>query len=643
MNNLKKIKIENFFALKKNFQEISFVGNLIFWIANTKKGDSYRNSIFVRPFGRKDLKAQKLIGSEFHIKSFFHGYGGKSYQCFEIDKKIYLIWFDQLSKSLWFQMFETNISNKQFDIKYLVEINKPRKLTDLINGNIDSCFGIFYKKFLIGLIEVKNKDYLFSLDLSQINQELKIIRECDDFAGYLSSESGSNFLSWLEWSNPYMPWQKNKLYFGAISQNGELKGIKEFKNKLINLDKKVSFIQPYWISKDTIVCSEDSTGWWNLVFIEIKSLEQINIKKRITKRFCEYGIPQWNSGISLFSGSKDNLFCISKNKNRCILEQYKEFILVKQFELPFSALRDLYALKNKLIFHASSFDLDNTLIELDLDNQVNSFNIIKKNYEKFSISCVKAKSFWFDGFQGRSTHAWIYEPINKIFDRPPLIVKAHSGPTSFFDGTFNKEVQFWVSRGWFVAEVNYAGSSGFGRDYIDRLNGYWGIADSYDCQALAKNLLELQLIDKNRIAVFGNSAGGLTALNALYDNEIFSAAICKYPVSDLIDMNANTHRFEKDYLNSLIGEYDKRSNDYFTRSPINNIEKINQPTLFFHGKQDSVISYKKTIEINDKLKSKNLNSIIKIFADEGHGFSNLNNKYDVLKTTEKFIYEIFYS
>ena len=188
-----------------------------------------------------------------------------------------------------------------------------------------------------------------------------------------------------------------------------------------------------------------------------------------------------------------------------------------------------------------------------------------------------------------------------------------------------------------VAEVNYGGSSGFGRQYRERLNNLWGIVDSADCIALAQTLNEEKLIDPSRIIISGNSAGGFTALTALYKTDIFKAAICKYPVIDLNDMRLNTHRFERYYLNSLIGNFESNQKKYFERSPKNNLHKINKPTLIFHGKNDSVINFLESTDFNKKLLEKNVYSEIVLFDDEGHGFKNVQNKIKVLETTERFL------
>ena len=206
-----------------------------------------------------------------------------------------------------------------------------------------------------------------------------------------------------------------------------------------------------------------------------------------------------------------------------------------------------------------------------------------------------------------------------------------------FDGSYNSEVQYWTSKGFFVAEVNYGGSSGFGKVYRERLNYKWGIVDSYDCEALALELLKFDLVDSKKVVISGNSAGGLTALNCLSYGSIFTAAICKYPVIDLKDMHFNTHRFEKDYLNSLVGDYAKNHDLYISRSPINRIHKIKKPILLFHGKKDTVISYRQTLKIKDILLKNNKYSEVIFFENEGHGFKNIENKEIVIQKSQEFL------
>ena len=635
MNNYKKLSIAYVYPKVESYKQISLVNNFIFWVGNISSGKNKRNAIFVRPFLKKNFGAQNLIGDGFYLKSNFHGYGGKSYKCCFCKNKLYLIWVDQITNSLWYKIFEINISNEK-NTNYLINLKSSKQLTKPLKCNYDSTFVISNQDKLFGLCEKEEKDFLFSIDLNKEKQELIVLREFEGFASSLGCNEDKTMLSWLEWNSNKMPWESNNLFFGSINSFGQLQKIVKFKNKNINFDKTVSFFQPLWISKNILICSEDSSGWWNLLFLKIDKIEKIHILKKIQKEFYEYGLPEWISGMSIFSGSKKNLFCLAKNKESWIIEHYQDCSFYQKIDLPFNCLRDLYVSSNRLICLASNDISHEKLIEIDIDNLSKlSFSTIVKSKIRNSFS--KPESYWFKGYGNKMTHAWIYKPNSIDNNKPPLIVKAHSGPTSVFDGSFNLEVQYWTSRGWFVAEVNYGGSTGFGRHYRERLNNLWGVLDSADCIALAKSLLKEQFIDPSRIVISGNSAGGFTALNALHQTDIFRAALCKYPVIDLNDMRLNTHRFERNYLNSLIGNFEDNKKKYFERSPKNNLHKINKPILIFHGKNDSVINFRESTDFNKRLLEKNVYSEVILFDEEGHGFRNIQNKKSVLEITEKFL------
>ena len=640
MNNYKELPITDVYPNDKSYQQISLINDFIFWVENISSVKNPRNTIFVRPFVQKNMKAQNLIGDSFYIKSNFHGYGGKSYKCFFNNDKFYLIWIDKLTNSLWYKIFEIN-NKEALNANYLNDLTSSKQLTKPFNCNYDSSFVISNKDKLLGLCEKDEKDFLFSIDLNKEKQELIVLREFEGFASSLGCNEDKSLLSWLEWNTNQMPWESNNLFFGSINSFGKLQKIVEFKNKNINFDKTVSFFQPLWISKNILICSEDSSGWWNLLFLKINKIEEIHIFKKIQKEFYEYGLPEWTSGMSIFSGPKKNFFCLAKNKESWIIEHYQDCCFYQKIDLPFNCLRDLHVSSNRLICLASNDISHEQLIEIDINDCSNSSFISKRVISKNINSYSKAETFWFEGYGKEKTHAWIYKPNGSNTNKPPLILKAHSGPTSSFNGSFNLEVQYWTSRGWLVAEVNYGGSSGFGRQYRERLNNLWGIVDSADCIALAQTLIEEKLVDPSRIVISGNSAGGFTALNALCKTDIFKTAICKYPVIDLNDMRLNTHRFERHYLNSLIGKFENNPKKYFERSPKNNINKIKKPILLFHGENDSVINFRESINFNKKLLEKNIYSEIFLFGDEGHGFKNICNKRSVLKITENFLKNIF--
>ncbi len=634
MGNDYKLKVRQNVSKKKAFKELTIIRDIIFWIDVVGEGQN-QNAIFARPFNEKDAFPQKLTSKKYNIKNNFHGYGGKSYKCIDFKNNFYLIWIDQLTKAVWLQIFKEVASNDRSQNKYLDSVEEPRQLSKSIEGNFDSSFVISEKYFLYGICEINNRDYLFSLNLKKTKQDIHSIKKFKNFAGDLSSNTSTSLLSWIEWDSPYMPWEKNDLFFAQIDLDGEIQKIKKFSNKLINAKKKVSFFQPYWISETLLVCSEDSSGWWNLLFLDVSEIENIFIQKRVERNLIEYGVPQWVSGITFFSGTIKNLFCLSKKENNLIVEQYKDLEFLKEFSTPFTAVSDFSAFDKKIVFKGYGSDFLSNLLEIDFAEKVSS-NFIEEINVVHIQDCSKPESFWFKGFEDQSTHSFLYKPLVENFRKPPLLVRAHSGPTSSFDGSYNSEVQYWTSKGFFVAEVNYGGSSGFGKAYRERLNYKWGIVDSYDCKALALELTKSNLVDSEKVVISGNSAGGLTALNCLLCGSIFTAAICKYPVIDLKDMHYNTHRFEKDYLNSLVGDYAKNHDNYINRSPINNINKIKKPILLFHGKKDTVISYKQTLKIQEILIQNNKYSEVIFFENEGHGFKNIETKEVVMQKSQDF-------
>jgi len=243
---------------------------------------------------------------------------------------------------------------------------------------------------------------------------------------------------------------------------------------------------------------------------------------------------------------------------------------------------------------------------------------------------------WFVGPNQNNVHAWYYPPLNSGILAPPLVVKSHSGPTGMARCGLDLEVQFWTSRGWAVVDVNYGGSSGFGREYRDRLRGNWGVIDVVDCTKAAQSLIASGKANKNCIAILGSSASGFTALGCLVSNEIFSIAACKYAVTDLISMANSTHRFEEFYLDYLIGNIESDFEKYIKRSPIANVNSINVPLILFHGLKDKVISAGQSIAIKDELLKRDIPVEINLFDNEGHGFKDGKNKIEVLKATESF-------
>ena len=215
-----------------------------------------------------------------------------------------------------------------------------------------------------------------------------------------------------------MPWQNNDLVLIRLNQTGQIQEQRIFDKEFLNIKKKISFFQPHWLDQKCLVCSEDSSGWWNLLFLEIEDSFEIKLKKRLIKKQYEYGTPQWISGISLFSGTKENFFCLAIHNNIWILEHYQNLTFRNHIQLPFTYLSSLHVEKKKLIFIAANSSLNEQLIEMDLEEKKETIRVIN---EKLSIDqdndISRSKSFWFQGYKKKKTHSWIYMPLNNFFDK----------------------------------------------------------------------------------------------------------------------------------------------------------------------------------------------------------------------------------
>jgi dipeptidyl aminopeptidase/acylaminoacyl peptidase len=244
---------------------------------------------------------------------------------------------------------------------------------------------------------------------------------------------------------------------------------------------------------------------------------------------------------------------------------------------------------------------------------------------------------------GHTAYAFYYPPRNPDYtapagERPPLLVMSHGGPTSAVSGAFNPGVQFWTSRGFALIDVNYGGSTGYGREYRERLKGEWGVVDVDDCANGAKYLVERGLADDKRLAIRGGSAGGYTTLCALTFRDVFNAGASHFGVSDLEALATDTHKFESRYLDGMIGPYPEKRDLYIQRSPIHFTDQLSCPVIFFQGLDDPVVPPNQAELMVESLKAKKLPVAYVAYEGEQHGFRRAEN---IKRTFEIELY--FYS
>lgn len=248
---------------------------------------------------------------------------------------------------------------------------------------------------------------------------------------------------------------------------------------------------------------------------------------------------------------------------------------------------------------------------------------------------------------GAEAFGYFYPPLNKNYrppenSLPPLIVMSHGGPTASADPVFNLKIQYWTSRGFAVLDVNYGGSTGYGRAYREKLKGKWGIVDVEDCSSGALYLADQGKVDRNKMVIRGGSAGGYTTLAALAFTRTFVAGASYYGVADLELLAKDTHKFESQYLESLLGAYPAHKMIYEERSPINHADKISCPVIFFQGGADKVVPPNQAEVMHAALKRHGIKTELILYPEEEHGFRSAENQEDSLKREQQFYLEVFY-
>ena len=620
-------------------KEPKVLGDWILWIEQ-RPWESGRSTLLARRWQSSSAEAiQELTPSPINVRTRVHTYGGGAFTASISNNQLTIVWIDDNDGCLWQQLWESIDNHERKDSFNLKALNHRLLLSAKSNNLYAGGLIDLVRKRWIGIMEFEGRDFIVSFNLQETEKDPKILYRCTDFCGYLTISFSGSDLAWIEWQRPSMPWEVSQLYYSNLNRNGEVINPQYVAGSFIEDDKHVSVFQPLWLQNGDLVVAEDSNGWWNLIVTNTNSLLNSSSNSVFWRRpwsmNAEIGLPQWTYGMSVFSEADNKILAVISDKGLCRLSLLNLDGKIEEFNQHFDDLSSLHSTASKAIMVASNSSTLSGLLKVDLQNNSSKY-ISSKNQFIYKHTLSHPESLWFDGYKGKKTHAWYYPPTLFKSDLPPLLVKIHSGPTAMASKGLNPLIQFWTSRGWGVVDVNYGGSTGFGRSYRDRLKFSWGIVDVFDCALAAKALINIGKADPDLIAIEGGSAGGFTALSCLCFTDIFRVAACRYAVTDLTLFSNETHRFEEGYLEYLIGNKYEISSRSSERSPINNIESINCPVIFFQGLKDKVVPPGQTERISSKLRKNNIPVEVYMFEDEGHGFKDSSTKIEVLEKTERF-------
>ena len=455
---------------------------------------------------------------------------------------------------------------------------------------------------------------------TESGSETVLVSGNDFYSSPRVSPDGSR-LAWLTWNHPNMPWDGCELWTGDISGDGSIGN-----QKVIAGGLRESIFQPEWSPDGVLYFVSDRSGWWNIYRAVNDDLECV------CEMEAEFGVPQWVFGLSTYAfESADRLVCTFAEQGiwrlGTINPRTKQF---ERIESPFTDVMFVQASAGRAILLAGSPIDPFAIIEMDLATR--SINLLQRSTDiQIDAAYIsEAQPVSFPTENGLTAHGFYYPAKNDDFtgrseEKPLLLVKSHGGPTSAAVALLVLSIQYWTSRGIAVLDVNYGGSTGYGRAYRERLRGAWGIVDVDDCVNGARFLAGRGDVDADRTVIDGGSAGGYTTLCALTFRDYFKAGASYYGVSDLEALELDTHKFEARYSDGLVGPYPERKDLYAARSPIHFTDRLSCPLIFFQGLEDKVVPPNQAEMMVDSLRQKGLPVAYVAFEGEQHGFRRAEN------------------
>ena len=467
----------------------------------------------------------------------------------------------------------------------------------------------------------------------------KILIEGNNFYAFARLNSDATKLAYLTWNHPNMPWDGCELWVADILADGMLGP----NRRLVAGSATESIFQPEWSPDNVLHFVAETGGWWNLYRWQNDQVESIHPME------AEFGEPQWLFGMSTydFVSPTKILCCYSQNGAWHLSWLETSTGKPTPIAMPYSDFSSIRAGNGFAVFIAGSpiSPVAITLFDIETGKTESLKQSFEARVDASYISIPQSISFPTTG--GKEAHANYYPPINTDFaapkgELPPLLVISHGGPTSASGTILRYNIQYWTSRGFALLDVNYGGSSGYGREYRQRLNGNWGVVDVDDCCNGVLYLVKKGLADPNRLTIRGGSAGGYTTLACLtFRSEVFKAGASHYGLSELEAFIKETHKFESRYMVSLLGPYPERKDIYYERSPINFTKNIACPLILFQGDEDKIVPPSQSQLMFEAVRAKGLPVAYLLFKGEQHGFRKAENIRRSLEAELYFYSKIF--
>ncbi|MYM41811.1 dipeptidyl-peptidase 5 [Duganella qianjiadongensis] len=586
----------------------------IFWLAG-KAAQGGRNAL-LRYHG---VQEEEVTPMPYNVRSRVHEYGGGAYA---VD-----------GATVYFSHFA---DNRLYRLDLTADVPAPQVITAAGQQRFADLAIDRQRGRLIAVRELHGDQHSQPHNsicaIAADGSEQVLVQGADFYSSPRIAPDGSA-LAWLSWDHPAMPWQGTTLWLATFAADGTLDAPRRIAGS-----REESICQPEWSPDGLLHFVSDRSGWWNLY--------RLCRDGQRTEGLCpmeaEFATPHWTFGNSMYGfRSASEIICTYIDKGVSHLARLLPASgKLEPIAHPYAEIRELRVAAGYIAMLAGSPTIALELARIDFSEE--GVEILAQSIAQLpDEACLSVPaSISYPSAGGRTAHAFFYPPCNPAVQapegsQPPVIVISHGGPTGMTVNTLKLVTQYWTSRGFGVLDVNYGGSTGFGRAYRDLLKGQWGVIDVEDCVAGAQALVARGLADQQRLIIRGSSAGGLTTLCALTFHDTFKLGASYYGVSDLAGLDADSHKFESHYNEYLIAPQPAAAELYKARSPIHHTDKLSCPMIFFQGLDDKVVPPQQSAMMVQALKARGVPVAYVELEGEGHGFRKADT---IIRTLEAELY-----
>ena len=601
----------------------------LIWLKSCGDEDG-RVSIFTLP--NDNSPSRELTPSPYNARSKVHEYGGGAVLV-AADKLYFSNFTDH-------RLYEIDLGDAETSIL-------PRAVTPVSNRRYaDACWDKRFQRIICVCEDHSSDDAAPINSLIAIEPDTGAIKTLCSGADFYASpriSPSSDNICWLSWDHPYMPWDSTKLWQADIDIKGNL-------SQPIHIagGKEESIVQPRWSSANVLHFISDRSGWWNIYRYQDGQSEILYKTK------AEFSKPMWSLGLKSYDfTSNGEILSTYVKDGQWFIGLISRDIKFKSVLGPFSNIMNLLLIKDKLYFIKGNTAKNNEIVAYDLSSGKSKTLVSEQNANELNGYLSTPQTLKFKTKDNTEISGYFYSPSNKDYQllennnkqagtsAPPLIIKTHGGPSSSANSSLDLSIQFWTSRGFAVFDINYRGSTGYGRNFRQQLYGKWGISDIEDCTAAAESLVSRGLANPEQLIIRGQSAGGYTTLAALTFTDTFKAGASYYGISDLKALAMECHKFESHYVQQLLGQKDLNHPVYAERSPLAHKNKLSCPIIFFQGKLDKVVPPNQAQNLVNELKKQGINVEYIEFEHEAHGFRQSTSIKTTLYRELAFYQSIF--